>query len=154
MVLNWGCSRTNFVNAIPLSNGVLGLVWPGGAAVFADRVTQQGIIAAQATGQAYLTQFGIQAAQAGGENFLTQMGVAAAQAVGEVFLTQQGILAAQATGEIRVTQVGAILVTTPSPTPPCVGEVEGQRTDGLPYTPADPAPCVGSGTISGQRTGD
>lgn len=154
MVLNWGCSRTNIANAIPLNTGSFGIVWPGGAAQYEDRVTQAGTIIGQATGENYLTQFGIQAAQAGGETFLTQMGVAAAQAVGEVFLTQQGILAAQATGEVRVTQVGAILVTTPSPTPPCVGEVEGTRTDGLPYTPADPAPCVGSGTISGQRTGD
>ena len=35
----------------------------------------------------------------------------------------------------------------------CPGDVDGTRTDGLPYTNTAPPACSGSGTKSGARTG-
>lgn len=87
-----------------------------------------------------------------GEGGVTQAGVVTASTTGETALTQFGVVPLTATGDTRVTQVGIVLIWRAVPIV-CVGEIIGTRTDGLPYTPDEPAPCAGAGVRTTPRTG-
>lgn len=73
--------------------------------------------------------------------------------------TQTGVVVSNGSpiGNISVAAGETVTVTFTnafSPPPECPGDRDGSRTDGLPYSPFNPAPCIGPGVRSGSRTGD